>query len=393
MNAFLDFLEKLLTWFFSLAFGALLIYGGLRYRHYLEIESDPWLQTRKINTPAAYLEFLRGCKTCPQREAAKKQLDELQRVNGLMSRLSDNHLAERSGITLPVFSPDGKIVLATGGAGPDFWDAETGRRDAHGDKTFNSRSGRHVVDALDFAPDGRRIGAGMAGREVGHLMAWDLTTEALIAEHEVEGFDVKGVLFSPDGVWLGWRGDGPVGLWNPVNGRFLRGTHAEVGAIGFMTGQDGRTYFISAAGRNVSVWEMTNMELRKELSINTDRPLLGISRDGRVIAYTDGRVLELWDTATSKPVGELRDLQGNITAFCRDKAKGRIAVGTDTGLIYLWDPIVSPVPLGHVAAHEGPIEALACGAEARAVSVGWDAARVWNLERLVAQSAESRGRR
>ena len=82
MNAFLDFLEKLLTWFFSLAFGALLIYGGLRYRHYLEIESDPWLQTRKINTPAAYLEFLRGCKTCPLRRCR-----HVQRVQRWASRV------------------------------------------------------------------------------------------------------------------------------------------------------------------------------------------------------------------------------------------------------------------------------------------------------------------
>lgn len=386
MKTFLDYLEKALTWFFSLAFGALIIYAGLRYSHYLEEESDPWLQAQKHNTPEAYLSFLSGCKVCLQREAAKKRLDELQRVQGLISRLSAQHLPERASVTLPVFSPDGKVVLASWGKGPDFWDAETGRRDSHGDKTFTSRGGRRAVDALDFAPNGRRIGAGMGGTERGHLLAWDLTTEALIAEHDVEGFDVKAVLFSPDSAWLGWRGEGPVGLWNPVSNRFLRSTHADVGSIAFRTGEDGRTYFLSAAGRNIATWEMTSMELRKEQRIDSDRPLLGFSRDGRVIAYTDGRVLEIWDVGTTKQLATLRDLKGKITAFCRDAGPGRIVVSTDMGLLYLWDPLTSPLPLAHVAAHEGPVEVLACGAEARVVSIGWDGARVWDLEKMRAHA-------
>jgi hypothetical protein len=393
MTAFLNFLEKILTWFFSLAFGALIIYGGLRYSHYREDEANPWVQAQKKNTAEAYLEFLRGCQSCPQQQAAKKQLDELQRVTGLLSRLGQEHLPARAGITLPVFSPDGKVILATGGRGPDFWDAETGRRDSHGDKTFTSRGGRDQVDALDFARDGRRIGAGMAGREGGRLMVWVLTTEALIAEHEVEGFDVKTVLFSPDSVWLGWRGEGPVGLWNPVSGKFLRSTHAGVTSIGFHNAPNGRTYFITAAGRELSTWEMTSMELVKEQRIDSDRPLLGISRDGRVIAYSDGKVLEIWDTVTAKALASLRDLQGDITAFCRDTATGRIVVGTQAGFLYLWDPLVSPLPQGHVAAHEGPIDAVSCGAEARAVSTGWDGAKVWNLEKLKVRPPETGPRR
>lgn len=393
MNEFLNFLERILTWFFSLAFGALIIYGGIRYNHYLEDEANPWLQAQKKNTAEAYLAFLRECQTCPQKEAAKKLLDDLQRVNGLLSRLSQDHLPERTGIALPVFSPDGRIILAAGGLGPDFWDAETGRRDSHGDKTFTVKGRRPQADALDFAPGGHRIGAGTAGQDGGRLLVWDLISEALIAEHEVEGFDVKAVLFSPDGVWLGWRGDGPVGLWNPVNGTFLRSTHAGVEAIGFLTAANGRTYFITAAGRELSTWEITSMELVKEQHIDSDRPLLGISRDGRVIAYSDGRVLELWDTATTKALATLRDLEGEITAFCRETATGRIVVGTQVGIMYLWDPLASALPLAHVAAHEGPVDALACGAESRVVSLGWDGARVWSLEKLRMQPVQTGSRR
>ena len=388
MEQFLNALEKFLTWFFSLAFGALLVYAGMRYRTHVEEASDLLLQAKKQNTPEAYLAFLRDCRQCPEEKTAQSALDDLHRSMGLLTRLSRNHLPERAGITKPVFSPDGKIVLATGGRGPDFWDAETGRRDSHGDKTFTKFGGRHQTDALDFAPDGRRVGAGMPGRDGGRLMIWDLTSEALVGEQEVEASDIRGVMFSPDSIWLAWRGDGPVGIWNPLMHRFLRGTHDGVASMAFLQPKDGRTYLLTAGGRELITWEPSRMEIVKDQQINTDRPLLGLSRDGRVVAFSDGRVLELYDTTTLRPLAELRDLIGDITAFCRDSAKGHIVVGTQLGQLYLWDPLTSPVPLGHVAAHEGPVESLACGAESRAVSTGWDGAKVWNLEKIKGQPAE-----
>jgi hypothetical protein len=46
-----------------------------------------------------------------------------------------------------------------------------------------------------------------------------------------------------------------------------------------------------------------------------------------------------------------------------------------------------------VAAHEGPVETLACGAEGRAVSIGWDGAKVWNLEKIKGQPMNDRPRK
>jgi WD40 repeat protein len=395
MSAFLDWLEKVLTWFFALAFGALLIYAGLRYKSHLDEESDPWLQAKKMNTANAYLAFLRQCHSCPQQADAYKALDELQRVDGLLSRLNTSHLPERASLAHPVFSPDGKLILATGGAAPDLWDAETGKRDSHGRKTCATCRGRRQIDALDFGPDGRRIGAGMPGREGGLMALWDMTSEVLIAEKEVEGADVKGVQFSPDGVWLGWHADGPVGLWNPVNGRFMRSVHPEVTSIAFVKdAKTGRPYFMSAAGKSIMVWEPTSMELIREAQLDSDRRLLGFSRDGKVLGYSDGRVLEIWDTDTFRPIASVRDLIGNITAFCRDTPSGRIVVGTQEGMIYLWDPLKSPIPRSQVAGHEGPIESLACGAEGYAVSISWDGGKVWKLDKLRSPgSAEELARR
>ena len=390
MAAFLNVLEKVLTWFFSLAFAAILIYGYMRWSHHREIEADPWHQTQKKNTLEAYQAFLRQCLSCPQEAAARSALAALQRQDGLISQLAREHLPERSAIALPAFSLDGKRILATWGRGPDFWDAETRRRDSFGDKTFAKEGGHLRVDALDYAPNSRRIGTGLAGREGGRLMMWDLSTEAMVGSHVVDGYDVKTVIFSPDSNWLGWRGDGPIGVWNAQSGKFFRGNHEGVQSIAFLDAGGGELFFLTAGGRDLWIWEAVTLTLLHEVRIDSDRTLLGLSYDGRVVVYTDGRVLEVFDTQTGAPLATLRDLEGDILSFCRDAETGYLAIGTRSGFLYLWDPKGSPLPIGRIAAHAGPLEVLACGGQHRAVSVGWDGAKVWALEKIAEGTSPDR---
>lgn len=388
MKAFLDALERFLTWFFAIAFGVILIYAGVRYSHHREKLNDPWLLAQKANTVEAYAVFLRQCQGCPKEEDARKALDELQQSQGLISRLSRDHLPERASITLPSFSSDGHLILATTGKGPDFWESETGHRASFGENTFSNAKGRIQVDTLSLAPDGRRVAAGTGGDEGGRLYMWELSSETKISEQAVDGYDVKTVLFSPDNNWLGWRGDGPVGLWNPATQKFFRGNHDGVKSIAFLESRDGGVYLLTAGDRELWVWDTEGLGLQRQGGVDTERPLLGLSQDGRVVAHTNGRVLEIWDTESRQLLGELRDLEGTIIKFCRNSENGQLVIGTDTGLIYLWDPEGSPLPIAHVSAHEGPIEDLACGAGGRLVSVGWDGAKVWSLEKLALSPAK-----
>jgi WD40 repeat protein len=121
----------------------------------------------------------------------------------------------------------------------------------------------------------------------------------------------------------------------------------------------------------------------RKVSLNTDRPLLGLSRDGLMAAYSDGVVLEAWNVQAGTQVGSLRDLSGDILSFCREPRKGWFAIGTKTGTLYLWDPASSPLPLAKVAAHAGPVEQLACSGQGRVATVGWNSAKIWNIDRLV----------
>jgi WD40 repeat protein len=389
MNALLSFLEKLLIGIFALGFGILIVVGLIRYNSSRSEDGDPWRHAKKQNTIEAYLEYLRGCQSCPREEEAENALDGLQRSRGLVSRLARAHLPERASISLPVFSPDGRTVSATGGEGPDFWDADTGKRLARGDKAFAFRGSR-LVKALAYSPDGRKIAAGTAGMEGGSLLVWDEPSGTLVADHRIEGYDIEAVQFSPEGSLLGWLAHGPVGVWEPVTGKFLRAAHEGAGALAFYRGENGRTWLLTASGREIWFWEPSAMERVRQIRLDTERPLLGLSRDGRMIAFSDGRAMELWDTRTGLLVASLRDLEGEIISFCREPGRGWIAVGTRAGILYLWDPSVSPLPLGQVPAHEGPVEQLACSVQGRAVTIGWDSAKVWNLDKLVKSQPHQR---
>lgn len=382
MNAFLNLLEKILTWFFVVAFAVILSYGFMRYSNQNKVATDPWVRAQKKATIGGYIDFLRECEHgCSQKLAAEKSLDDLQRPIGLMSRLSRVHLADRDGISHPVLSSDGKSIMALGGFSAGFWDAETGNRDSRADSLLKGLSGLSL-SSVDIAPDGRRVAAGALGSQNGLLLSWELNSNAHIASQEVEGYDVKFVQYSTDGIWLGWLGAGPVGVWNPATGVFLRSTHAGAKSLAFRAVEGGPVEFITASEKEFMVWDPVTMDAKAKVRVDSDRPLLGLSRDGRLIAFTDGRVLEVWDTLSAKMLASLRDLNGDVVSFCREPASGNVVVGTQAGLMYLWSPEKSVVPSASIEAHEGPIENLYCSGAGFVVSTSWDSAKVWSLERF-----------
>jgi len=380
MNALLSFIQKVLIGSFILAFGALVLIGLIRYRGGEGGDRDSWKQAKAQNTIEGYLDYLRDCQSCSHEQDAEQALDQLQRQRGLVARLERTHLPSRAGIALPVFSPNGREILAAAGTSLYFWDAATGQRLVRDKSNFQSRGGRYL-ETLAYSPDGLRIAAGMSGNEGGYLLLWDQKTGELLADYAVEWYDVKSVAFSPDGTSVGWIAHGPAGIWEPASGKFLRATHEGSSALAFVRRDDGKPLLVTASGREVWFWDAASMEIVKQSELNTERSLLGLSQDGFLVAFHEGPVLELWDTRLGTLVATLGDHDSEIAAFCRDGRKGWIAVGTKSGHLYLWD-LAESGKLGSVLAHEGPVEQVACSKQGRVVTTGWDAAKVWDLEKL-----------
>lgn len=381
MNAFLSFLEKLLTVIFSVGFGILIIVGLIHYGGDSSEQSDLWRQVKKKNSIESYLAYLRECPACPHAGEAKTRMAELLQGRGLVARLDAGHLPERVGIGLPVFSADGQTILAAGSSGPSLWDANSGQHLARAGRGFSMQDPRSL-QSLAFAPDGQQIAAGTSGAETGRLLVWNVRSGDLVAERLVEGYDVKAVQFAPEGSLLGWLAQGPLGIWEPATGKFLRATHEGASALAFFRNpQSGRLWLLSASGREVWSWDAQTLELLRQVRIDSDRELLGLSGDGHLIAYAKGPTVELWETRSALAVATWADHDDDVVSFCRDSRGGRVVVGTRAGTLYLWDS-VSRELLGKAPAHDGPVERLACSGHGRAVSTGWDGVKVWDLDKL-----------
>jgi WD40 repeat protein len=381
MNAFLAFLEKLLIGIFALGIVIIGALGLWHYRGGKYDEGDPWRHVKKKNSIEAYLGYLRECQSCPREAEAEAALDLAQKSLGLISRLDRSDFPDRASIGIPVLAPNSQTVLATAGEVPDFWDAESGKYRPRDGKFLMAR-GAGVIQSLAFSEDGNRVAAGMSGPEGGRMLVWNVASGKLIAENMVQDFDIKAIEFAPQGALIGWLAHGPAGTWDPSTGKVMRATHDGASAMAFYYSKGSRALLMTASGKELWYWDPLTLELVRQVSIKTDRRLLGLSRDGRLIAYVDGQVLELWDTATALLVATIAKHDGEVLAFCREPNKGRVAVGTREGTLYVWNLEVPAEALGKVPAHEGPIEHLACSAEDRAVTASWDGAKVWNLDRV-----------
>lgn len=383
MNAFLSLLQKLLIGSFLLIVGILAISGLLRKLSPGKAHDAtmPWPQVKNENTADAYIEYLRECSSCTHADEAEKALDLLQRSQGLVARLDREHLSVREDLVATTFSPEGQTIIAAGANRIHFWDADTGKQQPHASPDAFHFENRQRITSLRYSLGGKQIAAGTANKGGGNLMVWDTKSGELIGNHTIEGYDIKAVAFAPKGVGLGWLADGPVGIWEPQTDKIMRATHEGATALSFVRDETDQLWLITAAEREVWLWEPSTMEPMQKHELKTEKALLGISRDGKTILYHDRHGLEIWNPVTGELVANLGQFDSELTAFCRDPRKGWMVLGTKSGILYLWD--ISQVKLlGQITAHRDAIDELACSINQKVVSKGVDSTKIWNLEKL-----------
>ena len=215
----------------------------------------------------------------------------------------------------------------------------------------------------------------------GHLTVWDEKKGERLADYAFEGYDIKAVAFVPKKALVAWMANGPVGLWEPSTGRLMRATHEGVSSLAFLQGERNSLSLLSAAGREVWFWNPKSMEVLKKMALKTEKSLLGLSHDGTLIFFHEGPVVEVWNTLTGKLVATLLGHGEDITAFCLEPKKRRIVLGSRSGGLSLWD-ISLAKEMGNIIAHRGAVEQLACSIHGKAASIGWESAKIWDLEKL-----------
>jgi serine/threonine protein kinase/WD40 repeat protein len=253
------------------------------------------------------------------------------RPAGVALRLGASVSSIEAGITALAFSPDGKLLAATGR------DRSARLYDGHCKEV--RRFNPNTAQCLAFSPDGKTLVTGGADKCV---RFWDLNHEK--PRHESFGSDspVQAVLYVGDGQrMVSVDTDGVVCLWDAVSGTRLRRFGGEL----------------------------------------ADVRAQAVAPDGKVllVAHSTG-ILSTWDLATGKMADTYSGFDGVVTTITFSPDGRLLAAATRKGGIYLWNA-ASRQLLRQWSGHEGPVNSLSFSPDGRWLASGSEdkAVRVWDL--------------
>jgi RNA polymerase sigma factor (sigma-70 family) len=227
-------------------------------------------------------------------------------------------------VTTVVFSPDGKFLVTTNGAGNSpfiLWDAATGKEL----RRFDEKYPQPPKSPPAFSPDGKRLAAAcsqlpLPGFPAGGIRLWDVATGKDVRPIKVD-FPLAlrgGLAFSPDGKILAVPGSsggkfaavpggsGIIHLFDVAAGtelRQLKGHPEEIASLAFSP--DGKTLAAGGGDKTIVLWEAaTGKQIRQLHGHEGGMPREGIpsvafSADGKELASASHDcTVRLWDVAT-----------------------------------------------------------------------------------------------
>jgi WD40 repeat protein/tetratricopeptide (TPR) repeat protein len=277
------------------------------------------------------------------------------------------------------FSPDGRIVAASGGEGiVHFWDPATAKR-----RTALSAHGAKVL-AVAFSRDGRTLATRGLDQAV---KLWDLSAwrsgraDSPVARLTLPGLSGNAVAFSPDGKTFATAGGSArVQLWETATGRPRFSLDPDrLGDACLAFSPDGTTLAVGSLSGTIRLWDLAARKERAVLGGHAGQ-VHGIvfSPDGKWLASAgqDGSV-RIRDLATRESWGHGHQGAALAVAFSTDGSL--LASGGEDGAVQLRDasqPRANPFP-----AHPGMVWALAFSPDGKTLASGGDdkVAKLWDV--------------
>jgi WD40 repeat protein len=261
------------------------------------------------------------------------------------------------------FSPDGRLLFAHSDPGTGrLYDAHTGL--PHGDRIHGGPGG---IDWFSFTPDGRSLVAS-GGADV---RVWDLAPVNRGRTLTGEGF-LFAPRFSPDGRHVLAQNGDAVRRWEVATGRPLdpvpesrTGREVAVTADGrrSLTVEQGRGLFVLAR-----LWDEDGkpvgdpIRLATTVERNWNAP--GFSPDGSLVVGRDGNVARLWEAATGAGLERAFDHGAEIRAVAVSPDGRLLVTGGADGLVRRWDAGTGEA-VGEPLRHQGPVEHLVFSPDGR----------------------------
>jgi WD40 repeat protein/serine/threonine protein kinase len=248
-------------------------------------------------------------------------------------KLIGARITHGAGVTLAVFSPDGRVVLTVPWEGlARLWDAGTGAQ------IGAPLAHAGPVRGAAFSPDSRWVVTGSTDTTA---RIWDARTAEAVGGPMTHPKEVYAVAASPDGDTIAASAWNDVQLWSAKS-------HAPLGipfphpstVMNMVFSPDGRKLLVASADNKARLWDVRgHRPIGKAMSHDSFLYALKFSPDGKLVLTSSwDKTARVWDAATGEPVGEpMRFPEGVTYAEFSPDGKTVVAGGEGSGNVDLWD--------------------------------------------------------
>jgi WD40 repeat protein/tRNA A-37 threonylcarbamoyl transferase component Bud32 len=287
-------------------------------------------------------------------------------------------------VSAVAFSPDGSQIatgsgwpFSVGKGGPNvvLWDRKTGHQ------RLALSGTEHHIWSLAFSPDGEKLAVGGRSFPTGspQITVRDAKTGAILwAAHEPTLPQAMSVAFSPDGKSLAvgfgeYSGSGiyPVKLYEVASGRetvSILGPKGGVNAVAF--DRDGRHLAVTGS-KVIEVWEVRTQTKVTELHGHDEWVYcVAFSPDGRWLA-TGGwdRTIKLWDAATGKERMTILAHEGFVLDLAFSPDSRSLASASEDRSVRLWE-VPNGRQIGVLHGHTDFVQAVAFAPDGGELATG-----------------------
>jgi WD40 repeat protein/uncharacterized caspase-like protein len=253
-----------------------------------------------------------------------------------------------------VFSPDSRLLAAAAGNNSvKIWEVTTGREVqtlSGAQASFMSALG---VSFIAFSADGKKLVTISDAIRIWDTASWGelktLETSSLNASGFTGG--EGGIALSPDGNQLArFAAEGLktqikfLDLTTGGESRSVNLPHDQIDSVELCFTPDGRLVAAGIVEKKLKIWDVSTKQTERDLSpTSKDYSLIKFSRDGRLVALSEGYTIKLWEVATGRELPALNvpntgvfTENGSVFVSFSDDGKKAATSGFGTQTI-VWD--------------------------------------------------------